>query len=323
MISRRTALQLGTAAGFSQIALPARAGNYPDHTVRLIVPVPPGGALDIIGRLMAQRLTDRLGQPVIVENKSGAATNIGVEYVAHAVADGYTLLLEPGSVALNPSLYSKLRYDVTHDFAQIALISRLPLVFETNLAVPAKTLPEFIAWAKRNQGKINVATAGVGSTQHIAAVLLGQIAGIEMTPVPFAGGGPALIALMGEQVQAMFSPVPESIGPIKSGQTRAIAVTALERLPMLPEVPTIAETLPGFEAATFQGIAAPAGTPREIVERINKEINVALADDEIRNRLLELGGLPTPVSPQQFGAYIAAETAKWGKVIKEANIRAD
>lgn len=322
MISRRNALKLTAATALGSLASPAMAATYPDRTVRLIVPVPPGGALDIIGRLMADRLGDKLGQAVIVENKPGAATNIGVEYVAHAVPDGYTLLLEPGSVAINPSLYSKLRYDVARDLVPIALISRLPLVFETNLAVPAKTLPEFIAWAKQNKGKVNIATAGVGSTQHIAAVLLAKIAGFEMTPVPFAGGGPALMALMGEQVQAMFSPVPESIGAIKSGQARALAVTS-SRLPMLPDVPSVAETLSGFEAATFQGIAAPAGTPDEIVQRINKEINGALADDKIRNRLIDLGGLPTPGTPKQFGDYIASETAKWGQVIRDEHIKAD
>lgn len=323
MISRRTALLLAAAVAAQPHACPALAGTYPDRTVRLVVPVPPGGALDIIGRLMAQWLTDRLGQAVIVENKPGAATNIGVEYVARAVPDGYTLLLEPGSVALNPSLYSKLSYNVAHDFAQIAMISQLPLVFETHMGVPATTLPEFIAWAKQNKGKINLATAGVGSTQHIAGVLLSKIAGIEMTPVPFSGGGPALMALMGQQVQAMFSPVPESIGAIKSRQARAIAVTSHKRLPMLPDISTVAETFSGFEATTFQGIAAPAGTPRAIIERLNKEINAALADDKIQNRLLELGGIPNPGTPEQFSSYISSETEKWGDVIRAAHIKVE
>ena len=320
MISRRTMLELSGAAGLSTVVSKAYAASYPDRTVRLIVPVPPGGALDIIGRIMAQWLTDRLGQTVIVENKPGAATNIGVEYVTRAIPDGYTLLLEPGSVALNPSLYAKLPFDVARDIAPIALISKLPLVFEINLGVPARTLPEFLTWAKANRGKINLATAGVGTTQHIAGVLLCQMSGIEMTPVPFAGGGPALVALMGEQVQAMFSPIPESMGPITSGQARAIAVTTPQRLPMLPDVPTIAETLPGFEASTFQGIGAPAGTPHDIVERLNKEINAALADPTINKRLLELGGIPTPGSSDDFGKHIVAETTKWGKVIRDAKI---
>ena len=321
MLSRRAMIGLSGAAAVCPWRPPsALAATYPDRTVRLIVPVPPGGALDIIGRIMAQWLTERLGQPVIVENKPGAATNIGVEYVTRATPDGYTLLLEPGSVALNPSLYTKLPFDVARDLAPVALISKLPLVFEINLSVPAKTLPEFITWAKANKGKINLATAGVGTTQHIAGVLLSQMAGIEMTPVPFAGGGPALVALMGEQVQAMFSPIPESMGPITSGQARAIAVTTPERLPMLPNVPTIAETLPGFEASTFQGIGAPAGTPREIVEKVNAEIRAALADPTINKRLLELGGIPAPGSPEDFGKHIVAETGKWGKVIKDARI---
>lgn len=321
MISRRRAMQFAGVAALSP--LPARALDYPVRPVKLVVPVPPGGALDIIGRLMAQWLSEKLGQPFVVENKPGAATNIGVEYVTRAAPDGYTLLLVPGSVSLNPSLYEKLSFDFMRDITPIALISRLPLVLEVNLAIPAKNVAEFIAWAKANRGKVNLATAGVGSTQHIAGELLKMVAGIDMTPVPFAGGGPALVSLMGEQVQAMFSPLPESIGAIRANQARALAVTTLERLQALPDVPTVAETLPGFEAVTFQGIGAPTGTPREIIERVNKEINAALADAGIRKRLDELGSLPSPRSPEEFGAYIASETEKWGKLIRAANIKAE
>ena len=324
MLSRRQILRLAGATGIApMLTLPALALDYPTRPVKLVVPVPPGGALDIIGRLMAQWLSEKLGQPFIVENKPGAATNIGVEYVARAAPDGYTLLLVPGSVALNPSLYEKLSFDFMRDIAPIAMISRLPLVLEVNLAVPAKTLPEFIAWAKANRGKVNLATAGVGSTQHVAGELLKMMAGIDMTPVPFGGGGPALIALLGQQVQAMFSPLPESIGAIRNGQARALAVTTLERLQALPDTPTVAETLPGFEATTFQGIGAPMGTPRDIIDKLNKTINAALADGGIRKRLDELGSIPAPRSPEEFGTYIAAEIAKWGKVIHAANIKAN
>lgn len=324
MLSRRELSGRALAAcAASMLPAAARAADYPARPVKLVVPVPPGGALDIIGRLMAQWLGEKLGQPFVVENKAGAATNIGVEYVARATPDGYTLLLEPGSVALNPSLYAKLSYDVAHDIAPIALISRLPLVFEVNIDLPVKTVAEFIAWAKANRGKVNLATAGVGSTQHISGELMKMMTGIDMTPVPFAGGGPMLQALMGGQVQAMFSPIPESMGAIKSGQARPLATTLLERLPSLPDVPTMAETLPGFEAATFQGVGAPAGTPPEVISMVNAQVNAALANPEIRKRLDELGAIPSPRSPAEFGQYIAAETEKWGKVIRAANIRVE
>ena len=323
MISRRRMLQLAGAGCVASGASPrAMAAGYPDRPVKLVVPVPAGGALDIIGRLMAQWLSEKLGQSFIVENKPGAATNIGVEFVARATPDGYTLLLVPGSVAVNPALYDNLNYDFKRDFTPIALISRLPLVFEVNNDVPVKTVAEFVAWAKANKGKVNLATAGVGSTQHIAGELLKLETGIEMAPVPFAGGGPALVALMGGQVQAMFSPLPESIGAIKAGQARAIAVTTSERLAALPDTPTVAETIPGFEAATFQGIGAPAGVPREVIEKVNAQVNLALADPAIKKRLAELGSIPSPGTPERFASYVASETEKWGKVIRAAHIKA-
>jgi tripartite-type tricarboxylate transporter receptor subunit TctC len=319
--ARRTVLRLAMAAA----ALPALsrlsvAQAYPSRPVRIIVPVPPGGALDILARLMGQWLADHLGHPFVVENRPGGGTNIGVEAVVRAPADGYTLLLIPGSVTANATLYQHLTFNFIRDIAPIAMISSLPLVMVVNTSNPAKTVPEFIAWAKANPGKVSMASGGTGSTSHIGGELLKLMTGIDMLHVPYRGGAPALTDLMGGTIQVYFSPLPESIANIKAGNIRALAVTTGKRTDALPDVPTIGESVPGFEANTWQGIGAPKGTPAEIVAMLNKEINAALADPTIKARLAELGSVPSPLSPAEFDKYIADETAKWAKVIREANI---
>jgi tripartite-type tricarboxylate transporter receptor subunit TctC len=321
---RRQFLHLAAGAAVlptaSRIAI---AQNYPTRPVRIIVPVPPGGALDILARLMGQWLSEQLGQPFVIENRPGAATNIGVEVVVRAPADGYTLLLIPGSVAANATLYKNLNFNFIRDIVPIAMISRLPLVMEVNLSVPARTVPEFIAYAKTNPGKISMASSGNGTPQHISGELFKTMTGVDMLHVPYRGGAPALTDLIGGQVQVMFSPLPESIGTIRAGNVRALAVTTATRSEALPDVPTVGEFVPGFEASTWQGIGAPKNTSAEIVDRLNKEINAALADPKIKARLADLGSMPTPMSPAGFEKLIVTETEKWGNVIRASNIKPD
>jgi tripartite-type tricarboxylate transporter receptor subunit TctC len=320
-LRRRHFLQLAaSAAALPVLPRIARADPYPTRTVRLIVPVAPGGALDILARLIAQWLGEHMGQSFIVENRPGGGTNIGVDVVAHAQPDGYTLLLIPQSVTTNATLYKELNFNFIRDIVPIAMISRLPLVMEINNDIPAKTVPEFVAWVKKNPGKVSMASGGSGSASHVGGELFKMMTGIEMVHVPYRGGAPALTDLMGGQVQVMFSPLPESIGAIRGGKVRALAVTIAERSQALPDVPTVAESIPGFEASTWQGIGAPKGTPPEIVEKLNKEINAALVDPKIKTRLDELGSIPTPMSPDAYARLIADETEKWGKVIRDAHI---
>jgi tripartite-type tricarboxylate transporter receptor subunit TctC len=318
---RRQFLHL--AAGAAALALPSRialAQAYPARPVRLIVPVAPGGALDILARLIGQWLSEHMGQSFIIENRPGGGTNIGIDVVAHAVADGYTLLLIPQSVTTNATLYRDLNFNFIRDIVPIAMISRLPLVMEINESIPAKTVPEFVAWVKANPGKVSMASGGSGSASHVGGELFKMMTGTDMLHVPYRGGAPALTDLMGGQVQVMFSPLPESIGAIRGGKVRALAVTIAERSQALPDVPTVGESVPGFEASTWQGIGAPKGTPAEIVDRLNKEINAALADPKIRTRLADLGSIPTPMSPADYEKLIVAETDKWAKVIRDAHI---
>jgi tripartite-type tricarboxylate transporter receptor subunit TctC len=320
-LPRRQFLHLAAgAAALPALSRFAYAQTYPARPVRIIVPVAPGGALDIIARLMGQWLSERLGQTFVIENRPGGGTNIGVEAVVHAPADGYTLLLVPGSVTANATMFPKLNFNYMRDIISIAMISQLPLVMEVNLSVPAKTVPEFVAWAKANPGKVSMASGGTGSTSHIGGELLKLRTGIEMVHVPYRGGAPALTDVLGGQVQVYFSPLPESIETIRAGKVRALAVTTAKRSDALPDVPTVGESLPGFEASTWQGIGAPRNTPAEILDRLNKEINAALADPSIKARLADLGSMPTPMSSAAFEKYIADETEKWAKVIREANI---
>jgi tripartite-type tricarboxylate transporter receptor subunit TctC len=320
-LPRRQFLRL--AAGVAALpALPrvATAQAYPSRPVRLIVPVPPGGALDILARLMGQWLADHLGQPFVIENRPGGGTNIGIEAVVRSPSDGYTLLLVPGSVAANTTLYQHLTFDFIRDIVPIAMISSLPLVMLVNPSNPAKTVPEFTAWAKANPGKVSMASGGTGSTSHLGGELLKLMTGIDMLHVPYRGGAPALTDLMGGQIQVYFSPLPESIETVRGGKVRALSVTTAKRSQALPDVPTIGETVPGFEASTWQGIGAPRNTPAEIVARVNKEINAALADATIKSRLADVGSIPMPMSPAEFEKFIVEETAKWAKVIREAKI---
>jgi tripartite-type tricarboxylate transporter receptor subunit TctC len=320
-LRRRQFLQLAVGAA-ALPALPriARAQAYPARPVRIIVPVAPGGALDILARLIGQWLGEHMGQTFVIENRPGGGTNIGVDVVAHAQPDGYTLLLIPQSVTTNATLYKDLNFNFMRDIVPIAMISKLPLVMEINDDIPAKTVPEFVAWVKKNPGKVAMASGGSGSASHVGGELFKMMTGVEMVHVPYRGGAPALTDLMGGQVQVMFSPLPESIAAIRAGKVRALAVTLAERSQALPDVPTVAESVPGFEASTWQGIGAPTGTPPGIVERLNKEINAALADPKIKERLTNLGSIPTPMSPLAYAKLIADETAKWGKVIRDAHI---
>jgi tripartite-type tricarboxylate transporter receptor subunit TctC len=309
-----------SAAMLPALSRIASAASYPTRPVTIIVPVPPGGALDILARLMGQWLSQHMGRPFVIENRPGGGTNIGVDVVVRAPADGYTLLLIPGSVTANATLYTKLNFNFIRDIAPIAMISSLPLVMEINLSIPAKTVPEFVAWAKANPGKVSMASGGTGSTSHIGGELFKMMTGIDMVHVPYHGGAPALTDLMGGQVQVYFSPLPESLAAIKGDKVRALAVTTATRSAALPNVPTIAESVPGFEASTWQGIGAPKNTPPEIITSLNKEINAALADPKIKERLADLGSVPMPMSPAEFEKYIVDETAKWAKVIHDANI---
>jgi tripartite-type tricarboxylate transporter receptor subunit TctC len=310
------------AAALPAISTLARAQAYPTRPVRIIVPVAPGGALDITARLLAQWLSERLGQSFVIENRPGANTNLGIEVVAHSAPDGYTLLLIPASVTVNATLYEKLNFNFIRDFAPVAPISTIPLVMEVNLAVPAKTVPEFIAYAKANPGKVTMASGGTGSTSHVGGELFKILTGIDMLHVPYRGGAPALIDLISGQVQVYFSPLPESLQTIRAGKVRALAMTSAKRSDVLPDVPTVGESVPGFEASTWQGIGAPKGTPPEIIERLNREINAALADSTFRKHLADLGSVPMPMSSADFRKFIVAETDKWGKVVRTANIKA-
>ena len=322
ILPRRTFLHLAAgAAALLAVSRFAWTQTYPARPVRIIVPVPPGGALDIIARLMGQWLSERLRQPFVIENRPGAGTNIGVEAVVHAPADGYTLLLIPPSVTVNATLYKELNFNFIRDIVPISMISQLPLVMEVNLSVQARTVPEFIAYAKSNPGRVNMASGGSGSPSHVVGELFKMMTGVNMLHVPYRGGAPALTDLMGGQVQVMFSPLPELIATIKAGKVRALAMTSAKRSEALPDVPTVGEFVPGFEASTWQGIGAPKYTPAEIVTRLNKEINAALADPEIKARLANLGSAPMPMSPADFENLIVAETEKWAKVIREANIK--
>jgi tripartite-type tricarboxylate transporter receptor subunit TctC len=319
---RRHFLRLAAGA----LALPAVsrmawAQAYPARPVRLVVGLPAGSSPDIGARLIAQWLSERLGQQFVVDNRPGANTNIGTETVVRAPADGYTLLLLIAANAVNATLYDNLSFNIVRDLAPVAGIARVPQVMEVHPSVPVTTVPEFIAYARANPGKLNMASGGVGGTPHVAGELFKMMAGIDMVHVPYrANPRPDLL---GGQVQVMFDTVPASIEYIRAGKLRALAVTSATRLPALPDVPTVAEFLPGYEASGWQGLAAPRGTPTEIVERLNTEINAALADAGIRAQFANLGALPTPMRPAEFARLIQDDIEKWAKVIKFAGIKAD
>jgi tripartite-type tricarboxylate transporter receptor subunit TctC len=301
--------------------MPAHAQDYPSKPIRFIVGFAAGGGADIIARLLGQWLSDRLGQTVVVENRPGAATNIAVEAVARAPADGYTLLLIGSPQTINANLYANLNYNFMRDIAPVGGISRVPNVLEVNLSVPVKTVPEFIAYAKANPGKINMASGGIGTSPHVAGELFQMMTGVKMTHVPYRGDAPAVTDLIGGQMQVMFGVMPTSIEQLKAGKLRPLAVTTVTRSPLLPDVPILDDFLPGYEASTWNGIGVPKNTPPAIVEKLNKEINAALADPKTAGRLRDLGGTLIPGTPDDLGKLIAAETDKWAKVIKFANIK--
>jgi tripartite-type tricarboxylate transporter receptor subunit TctC len=319
---RRDFLRLGAgAAALAAVSRIARAQAYPTRPVRIIVGYAAGGGVDIAARLMGQWLSERLGQQFIVENRPGAATNLATEAVVRALPDGYTLLLVNAANAINGTLYDKLSYNFLSDIAPAGSILRVALVVVVNPSLPTKTLPEFIAYAKANPGKINMASGGSGGPDHMSGELFKIMTGIGMTHVPYRGLTPALSDLLGEQVQVIFSTVPAAIEYIKAGRLRALAVTTARRSELLPEIPAVSDLLPGYEASQWYGIGAPRNTPAEIIERLNKEINAALVDPKMKARIAEQGGSTLAGSPDDFGKLIAADTEKWAKVIRAANIK--
>jgi tripartite-type tricarboxylate transporter receptor subunit TctC len=319
---RREFLQLAAgAAVLPALSHAVRAQTYPAKPVRLIVGFAAGQAIDILARLIGQKLSDRLGQQFVVENRPGAGGNLAVEAVVRAPADGYTLLVIGANNAINATLYDNLNFNLIRDIVPVAGIYRVPQVMEVNPAFPAKTVPEFIAYAKANPGKINFASGGNGSVAHVTGELFKMMASIQMQHVPYRGAPPALVDLIGGQVHVMFDNMPSSIEHIRAGRLRPLAVCTTKRLDGLPDVPTVGEFLPGFETSAFAGLGAPKGTPADIVERLNREVNAGLADASLRARIIELGGVPLPVSPAEFGKLIADETEKWGKVVKFAGAK--
>jgi tripartite-type tricarboxylate transporter receptor subunit TctC len=323
-LPRRQFLYLAAgAAALPAVLRIAKAQAYPSRPVRIIVGFAPGGGTDITARLMGQWLSERLGQQFVVENRPGAGSNIGTEVVVHAPSDGYTLLIVGSFNTINATLYDKLNYNFIRDIAPVANITRDPYVMVVNPSVPTKSVPEFIAYAKANPRKLNMASAGTGTGSHIAGELFKMMAGVDMVHVPYRGSGPALTDLLGGQVQVWFASMPSSIQYIRAGKLRALAVTTTTRSEALPGVPTVGEFVPGYDASTWYGVGAPKATPAEIIDKLNKEINAGLADPNIKARLADLGGTVLALSPADFGKFIVDETEKWGNVIRDLNIKAD
>ena len=319
--SRRAFLPI---AGLTATLVPGRvlfAETYPSRPTRWIVGFAPGGGNDIVARLMGQWLTDRLGRPFVVENRPGAAGNVAADLVVHAPPDGYTLLLISSNNATNAALYDNLTFNFIRDIAPVASLSRNPLVMAINPEVPAKTVPEFIAYAKANQGKITMGSAGTGGIGHLAGEMFKMMTGLNLVHVPYRGNGPALAALIGGQVQVLFPSLASALEFAGSDKLRLLAVAGARRADKLPAVPTVAETVGGFEANTWYGIGAPKGTPADVIDKIHTAVDAGLADPQLRSRLAELGDIPAPMTPAEFGQYIAAETEKWGKVVKFANVK--
>ena len=321
-LHRRKFLTLAGAA-IAAPALPriAAAQEYPTRPVRIVAGFAAGGGVDITARLIGQWLADKLGQSFVVENRTGAGGNIGTESVVNAAPDGYTLLLSTVPNAVNASLFDKLKFDFIRDTTPVAGIIRVPMVILLHPSVPVKTVPELIAYAKANPGKVNMASAGNGSAPHMAGEMFKMMAGVDLVHVSYRGQGPALTDLLGGQVQVLFATAPGTTDYITTGKLRALAVTSATRAELLPELPTVGDFVPGYEATQWYGMSAPAKTPMEIVERLNKEINAAIADPGMKARLAALGGEPLPGSPAAFGKLIAEETVKWAKVVKAAGIK--
>jgi tripartite-type tricarboxylate transporter receptor subunit TctC len=323
-LRRRQFLHLAAGAAVlpagSRVAM---ALDYPVKPVRVIVPFAPAAGTDIVARLMGQWLSEQLGQPFVVENRPGGATNIGTEAVVRAPPDGYTLLMVDASPAINATLYDKLNFIFVRDITPVACIMRAPLIMVVNPAVPSKTIPEFIAYAKASPGKINMASGGNGTPSHISGELFKVMTGVEMTHIPYRGGGPAVADLIGGQVQVFFAALASSIEYVKAGNLRALGVTSATRLEALPDIPTVADFVSGYEASQWYGVGAPKNTPAEIIDKLNKEINAGLSKPRIRALLTDQGGTAFMGSPGDFGKLIADDTGKWGKVIRANNIKAD
>jgi tripartite-type tricarboxylate transporter receptor subunit TctC len=298
------------------IAVPAVAAGYPDRPVHWITPYPPAGTTDILARLVGNYLSERLGQTFVIENRPGGGNNIGTEYVARSAPDGYTLLLVNPANGINQTLYKNLKFDILKDFAPVAGITRVPNVMEVTAGFPAKTIPEFIAYAKAHPGKVNMASSGTGTSVHMSGELFMSMTGIKMAHVPYRGAGPALTDLMAGTTDVMFDNLPSSIGYIQAGKLRALGVTTDKRSAALPDVPAIAEIVPGYEASAWFGIAVPKGTPQDVIDKLNKAVNEVLKDPKMIERLAQLGGTPMPGTPADFGKVMADEVAKWKKVVE-------
>ena len=321
-LPRRRFVQLAAgAAALPAVSRVAWAQSYPTRPMRLIVPIAAGRAQDILARLVGQSLSERLGQPFVIENRPGGGGNIGTEAVVRAPADGYTILLTSPANTINATLYEKLNFNFIRDIAPVTGIIRAPFVMVVNPTVPANTVPEFIAYAKANPGKLSMASAGIGTGPHMAGELFKMMASVDMVHVPYRGGGPALAGLLGGQVQVMFPTTASSIEYVRAGSLRALAVTTAMRSEALPDMPTVGEFVPGYEASSVFGLGAPKNTPSEIVDNLNREINAALADPNMKARLADLGGDVLALSPADFGKLIAEEIEKWGTVIRAANIK--
>jgi tripartite-type tricarboxylate transporter receptor subunit TctC len=323
-MQRRKFLKVvGTAAAWPVVSRAATDDGYPTRPVRIVVGFPPGGGADILARLLGQWLSERLGQPFVIENRPGGGSNLGTEEVVRAAPDGYTLLVIDPSPTINASFYKKLNFNFIRDTAPVASIARQPLVLLVNPSLPATTVPDLIKYCKANPGKVSMASFGTGSISHVAGELFKIATGIDLLHVPYRGSGPALSDLIGGHVQVMFASTIASIGYIRGGNLRALAVTTLTRSEALPDIPTVDEAVPGYETSAFFGFVAPKNLSADIIEKLNREINLGLADNKIRARLAGMGGEPLVLSPVDFGKLIADETKKWDKVVATANIKAD
>ena len=310
------ALALGTAA-------PAVAAGYPARTVHFIVPYPPGGTTDVLARIIGQWLSEKMGQQFVIENKAGGGNNIGTEYVVHAAPDGYTMLLVNPANGINATLYKNLPFDFVRDIAPVAGLVRTPNVMEVTPSLPVKTVQEFIDYCKAHPGQINMASSGSGTSVHLSGELFKSMTGCKMLHIPYKGAGPALTDLMAGQVQVIFDNLPSSAPFIRSGRIRGLAVTSAKRDPSFPDLPTVGDTVPGYEATAWFGIGMPRGTPKEIIEKVNAEVNRALADPAMREKLAKLGGTPIAGSPEDFGNVIRSETQKWAKVVIESGAKVE
>ncbi len=321
-LPRRTFLQLAAGA-FALPATKAWAQAYPARPVRVVVPVAAGGANDVTARLIGQWLTERLGQQFVIENRPGAGTNIGTEAVIRSAPDGYTLLISGSNAAINPTLFKSLNFNFIRDTAPIGSVVRVPQLMQVNPSVPAKSVPEFVAYAKANPGKVAMGSGGNGSPAHVIGEYFKLMTGTDLTHVPYRGAAPAVTDLIGGQIQVAFTELATSLGHVKSGSLRALAVTTAARIEVLPDVPTLSEFIPDFEASQWVGLVAPKDTPSAIIEKLNAEINAGLADPKLKARFAELGGMVLPGLPDDFGKLIRDETEKWAKVIRAANIKVE